>query len=154
MSLSRNPDKKPYKSIYTPKNPLKYITEHPCICRSSWERQFAKWCDTNPNVKYWGSEMTVIPYISKVDGRWHRYFTDFTVTFMNGQTVLFEIKPEKQTKPPKKQPRKTKRFLYEVYTYGVNTSKWEAARKFAASHNMSFQILTEKDLRKMGLKLI
>lgn len=152
--MQKDPIKKPYKSIYKPLHPKKYIAKHPCICRSSWERQFAKWCDNNPKVESWGSEMTVIPYISKVDNRSHRYYVDFTVNFTNGNSVLFEIKPEKQTKAPTMPGRKTKRFLYEVYTYGVNISKWEAAQEFAKLHGMSFQILTEKELRKMGLKII
>ena len=37
------------------------------------------WCDKNENVLQWGSEEIVIPYISPVDRRVHRYFPDFYV---------------------------------------------------------------------------
>lgn len=149
-----NPDKKSYKSVYKPLNPKKYTGKRPIIMRSTWERQFAKWLDSNSNVEWWQSESTIIPYISKVDGRQRRYFVDFTVKFTNGRTVLFEIKPERQTRIPKIPERKTKKFLREVNTYGTNISKWEAAQAYAQSRNMSFQILTERELKKLGIKII
>ena len=149
-----NPDKKSYKSEYKPIHPKKYTGKKPIIMRSTWERQFAKWLDRNPNVEWWQSETTVVPYISKIDLRQHSYYIDFTVKFTNGKIVLFEIKPEKQTKAPKKRERKTKRFLQEVKTYGVNISKWEAARAFAEAKGVSFQILTENELRKLGIKIV
>ena len=83
---------------FRPKNPEKYKGDPTnIIYRSSWELQMCKWCDANPNVKQWMSEGTIVPYRSKLDGRMHRYYVDFTVQFTNGQTVLFEIKPLKQT---------------------------------------------------------
>ena len=112
-----------------------------------------KWCDANPNVKKWMSEGTIVPYRSKLDGRMHRYYVDFTVQFTNGQTVLFEIKPLRQTMKPRYQKRKTKKHLSEVYTYTRNVSKWEAAKEFARQNNISFQILTENELKKMGMKI-
>jgi len=151
---SSNPDKQSYKGIFRPRNSHKYQSKHPCVYRSSWELQFAKWCDQNPNVEWWKSESTIIPYVSKVDNRWHRYYIDFTVKFKNQGIVLFEIKPTKQTKAPNKQKRITKKYLTEVKTYATNISKWEAAKEYAQKRGYSFQILTEKELRKLGMHII
>ena len=38
-----------------------------------------KWCDITHSVQEWGSEEIIIPYISPVDGKRHRYFPDFYV---------------------------------------------------------------------------
>ena len=144
---------KPRKGIYKLPKDSKYKGSHDPVYRSSWELQMCKWCDTNPNVKYWMSEGTVIPYVSKVDRKLHRYYIDFTVQFTNGQTVLFEIKPHRQTLKPTHKKIKTKKHLNEVYTYTRNVSKWEAAKEFAKKHDVSFQILTENELKKMGMKI-
>ena len=42
--------------------------------------------------------------------------------------------------------RKTKRFLNEVKQWGVNLSKWEAAKEFCLDRNWEFMIITEKEL--------
>jgi hypothetical protein len=141
-----------YKSTYTPINEEKYVGDQDPICRSSWERAFCKWCDFNKNVVHWSSETVVIPYISKVDKKLHRYYVDFVVEFVDSKVVLFEIKPFKETQPPKVRKR-TKRFLYEMKTYATNTSKWKAASEFAKRKGVSFQILTEHELRKLGIKI-
>ena len=38
-----------------------------------------KWCDSSKSVVEWGSETIIIPYISPVDKRVHRYFVDFYI---------------------------------------------------------------------------
>ena len=68
------------KSIYKPSHPEKYLgNSNNIICRSSWERQFCRYCDVNPNIVKWASEEFSIPYISPVDGRPHRYYPDFLI---------------------------------------------------------------------------
>lgn len=141
-----------YKSVYEPVNQEKYVGEQNPICRSSWERAFCKWCDFNGKVKRWSSETVVVPYISMVDKKWHKYYVDFVVEFTDNKVVMFEIKPFKETQPPKKRKR-TKQFLYEMKTYATNTSKWKAASEFAKRKGVSFQILTEHELRKLGIKI-
>ena len=38
------------------------------------------WCDQqNSSVQEWGSEEIVIPYVSPVDGKRHKYYPDFYV---------------------------------------------------------------------------
>ena len=60
-----------------------------------------------------------------------------------------EIKPEKQTKKPNFENSRCRKatILYEQMTYITNCSKWEAAKKWAKSHDTEFIILTEKDLK-------
>jgi hypothetical protein len=139
------------QGIYTPKNPEKYAGNLTNIVyRSSWEKKAFIWCDTNPSVLKWVSEEIIIPYISPVDNRQHRYFVDLMIKVRNKngeiKNYLVEIKPEVQTKPPKDRKRKTKNYLDEHVTYSVNKSKWEAARAWCKSKNLEFVILTEKHL--------
>ena len=109
-----------------------------------------KWCDSSKSVIEWGSETVIIPYVSPVDKRIHRYFVDFYIKVKTSSNLiekyLVEIKPERFTKPPEIPERKTKRFINEVFQYGVNDAKWKAAFEFCKDRNMKFIILTEKDL--------
>lgn len=140
-----------YKGKYRVKNPAKYRGDiNNVIYRSLWELKFMNWCDANSSVVEWGSEIAIIPYISPIDRKPHRYFVDFYAKIQdkNGgvKKYLIEIKPEKFTKPPAIPKRKTKRFIDEVFQYGVNEAKWKAAFEFCTDRGMQFMILTEKDL--------
>jgi hypothetical protein len=101
--------------------------------------------DKDPKIEWWSSEEIIVPYRSPVDGRMHRYFPDFVLK-KNGQVVMIEIKPKKQTVEPKKQSKPSKRYITEVTTWGVNSAKWEAAIEFCADRMWKFEILTEDDL--------
>lgn len=137
---------------WRPKHPEKYIGDVSLIvARSSWEVRFLNWCDSNPNVLKYCSEEIVIPYVSPIDGRVHRYFVDMLVQLKTRsgkiQNVLIEIKPLMQTQPPKKTSGKSKdTYLNEVVTYETNRAKWEAAEQWCQKHDMKFMILTEKEL--------
>ena len=138
------------KSRYKPENPRKYKGDYKnIICRSSWERKFCRWCDLNESILEWGSEEFFIPYRAP-DGRVRRYFPDFImkVKESNGQvkTYVIEVKPLKQTKPPKKKKRITKSYIYECTTYAVNQAKWKAADEWCKDHKIEFKIITEKEL--------
>lgn len=140
-----------YSGRYKVKNRKKYKGDADnVVFRSMWERHCFKWCDENPNIKSWSSEEVVIPYFYDVDKKYHRYFMDLKITFKDGKTILVEIKPEKETLPPKR-PDKSKRYINEAMTYVKNMNKWEAASKFAKDNNWGFQIWTEKTLTKMGI---
>ena len=139
------------KSKYKPSYPSKYKGDpNNIICRSSWERKFCRYCDLNESVISWGSEEFWIPYLSPVDNRVHRYFPDFImkVRESSGQikTYVIEVKPGKQTVPPKKPKSQTKSYLYECKTYAVNQAKWKAAVEFCKDHMIEFKIITEKEL--------
>lgn len=141
-----------YSGKYRPTYRKKYKGDPTnIIYRSLWELKFMKYCDLNENVLEWGSEEIVIPYISPIDNRVHRYFPDFYVRVRSKtgriEKLIIEIKPLKQTTPPKKQQRRTKRYITEVTTYAVNDAKWRAAREYCADRNWQFKILTEKELK-------
>ena len=135
-----------HKRKYKPINPDKYSGDPTnIIMRSSWETKFALWCDSNKSIVRWSSEETVVPYISPIDMRPHRYFVDFKITTVNGKTFLIEVKPKAQCLPPKGK-RKTKAYLMEASTFLVNQAKWAAARQYCADRNWEFKIITEDDL--------
>ena len=142
---------KTYKGKFRTKNPLKYKGDvGNIVYRSLWELRFMKWCDQNISVQEWGSETVIVPYISPLDKKVHRYFVDFYIKVLDKtgglQKYLIEIKPERFTKPPTIPTRKTKAFIDEVFQYGVNEAKWKAAFEFCQDRNMKFMVLTEKDL--------
>ena len=123
------------------------------IYRSLWELKFMKWCDKNENVLEWGSEEIIIPYVSPVDNRVHRYFPDFYVKAITrdgkSSKSIIEIKPYAQTKQPKRTTTRkvSRRYLSEVKTYAVNNAKWKAADSYCKDRRMTFRILTEKELK-------
>ena len=136
-----------YLGKYRPSYPKKYKGDPSnIIYRSSWEYKFMKWCDYTTSVQEWGSEEIIIPYISPVDGKRHRYFPDFYVKIQN-RKYLVEVKPFKQTLEPKTQKRNTKRYINEVVTYHVNKAKWKAATEFCKDHSWEFMLITEKELK-------
>ena len=140
-----------YKGRYNPVNPKKYKgNPQNIIYRSLWERKFMVYCDTNDKVLEWGSEEIIIPYISPWDGKKHRYFPDFYIKVKqssgNLKKFIIEVKPKKQTRPPKPVERKTKRWIKEVRTFGINEAKWKHATKWCKDNNMEFKILTEEEL--------
>jgi len=108
------------------------------------------YCDTNNKILEWGSEEIIIPYLSPWDGRVHRYFPDFYIKVKQSNGTLkkfiIEVKPKKQTKPPKPVTRKTKRFINEVKTWGINEAKWKYATEWCNNNDMEFKILTEDHL--------
>lgn len=112
--------------------------------------------DENVNVIRWASEEIVIPYISPIDNRPHRYFVDFYVEAKapdgSVKKMLLEVKPAAQVKPPTTSKRKTKRYITEVMTYGVNEAKWTAAREFCKDRGWEFRIITEAELFKKKTK--
>lgn len=140
-----------YKGKYTPVNPKKYEGDPTnIIYRSLWERKVMTYLDENPAVIAWSSEETVIPYISPVDNRRHRYFVDFKVKVRRSDgsthTMLLEVKPKKQTIEPKAQKRKTKAYLTEVTTWAVNQAKWKYATEYCLDRGWEFKILTEDEI--------
>lgn len=145
---------KTYKGRYKPKNTSKYAGDaENIVYRSMWERHVMKWCDDNPKVKKWVSEEIVIPYICETDKRPHRYFMDFLIQFTDGKTLLVEVKPHKETLPPKTgKGRSRQRVLNEGMTYIKNQSKWKAAQEYALDRGWHFVIWTENELESMGIK--
>lgn len=140
-----------YKGKFRPKYPAKYIGDPTnVIYRSLWELRLMRYFDQHPSVLSWGSEEIVIPYRSPVDNRIHRYFPDFIVKMREATgsvtTLIIEVKPAAQTKEPVKKTEKSRRYINEVLTYGVNQAKWKAAEEFCADRNWKFKVMTEHDI--------
>ena len=99
-------------------------------------------------VLEWGSEEVIVPYLSPMDGKIHRYFPDFymKVRQADGSTKKFiiEVKPKSQCKQPVKNPkRRTTKWFNEVKTFAINQAKWKSAREFCEDKGMEFKIFTE-----------
>lgn len=142
------------KGYFKPRNPHKYKGDvSNIIYRSSWELKAMAYFDQHSSILKWASEELVIPYRSAVDGKIHRYFPDFWVKKIgrdgNKSIVVIEVKPYKETIEPKKQKKMTKTYLNEVKTWGVNTSKWNAAIEYCKTRGWDFRLMTEYEL---GLK--
>ena len=138
-----------YKGRYFPTNPKKYKgNPNQIIYRSLWERKVMVYCDKNDAIIEWGSEEVIVPYLSPMDGKMHRYFPDFymKVRQADGSTKKFiiEVKPKSQCKQPVKNPkRRTTKCLNEVKTFAINQAKWKSAREFCEDKGMEFKIFTE-----------
>jgi hypothetical protein len=144
-----------YKGKYKVRNREKYVGNVDNVqYRSLWERTFMKYCDNNPAIIAWNSEEVVIPYYSPVDNKMHKYYVDFLIKTHdidgNVKHVLIEVKPDKQTRPPKmgKTAKSKNRYLREMKTWKVNEAKWKQAQEFCKDRKWEFKILTEKHLVK------
>ena len=115
------------------------------------ELRFMKWCDSSEKILQWSSEEVVIPYISPIDNKRHRYFPDFLIQTAKGW-FLIEVKPQVESRPPKKKLvekldlKKKRRYMKSVRTWLVNEAKWEAAKKVCEIKGWTFEIFTEKQL--------
>jgi len=80
----------------------------------------------------------------------HRYFPDFYIKVKQAdgaiKKMVIEVKPKIQCKPPKEPKRRTRRWMNEVITYGVNDAKWRYATEWCIDNDMEFKILTEDHL--------
>lgn len=140
-----------YSGKFSPKNTNKYLGDPTNVWyRSLWERRVMVHLDTNPNVVEWSNEEIVIPYLSPVDNKYHRYFPDFFAKIRNSrglfESMILEVKPYNQAQPPQKRSRVTQQYIREVVTWGVNEAKWQAAMEFCKDRNWTFKVITEKDL--------
>ena len=138
-----------YKGRYFPTNPKKYKgNPNQIVYRSLWERKVMVYCDKNDAIIEWGSEEVIVPYLSPMDGKMHRYFPDFymKVRQADGSTKKFiiEVKPKSQCKQPIKNPkRRTTKWFNEVKYFAINQAKWKSAREFCEDKGMEFKIFTE-----------
>lgn len=94
-----------HKGMFRALNPKKYKGDaSKIIYRSSWELKLMMHLDAHPDVVEWSSEEVVIPYVSPIDRKRHRYFVDFFVKRKGRdgklESILIEVKPKAQTTPP------------------------------------------------------
>lgn len=140
-----------YSGKFSLKNTNKYLGDPTNIWyRSLWERRVMVHLDENPNVIGWSNEEIVIPYLSPVDNRWHRYFPDFYVKVQNKQglieSMILEVKPKSQAGPPKVKSKVTRQYIKEVTTWGINEAKWKAAEEYCKDRSWKFSLITEDQL--------
>lgn len=107
-----------------------------CRYRSGWELEFCKYLDNNIDVLSWSYEKIMIEYISnKSTKKKRKYYPDFFVEYKNGDKYIYEIKPK----------RKLQNLLV--------AKKAEAAIIWSNHHGMTYKILSEDDIRQLGIKL-
>lgn len=138
------------------KYPEKYNGSRPLTLRSGWEIYFVfKYLDINSSIVSWKSESTIIKYLSPIDGKYHRYYMDFTVTAKTHtgdlKEIWIEVKPFASTQLPKEPKRKTQNYMYQLRTYLINTAKWETTKKIVEEKKalgipVEFAIITERDV--------
>lgn len=135
---------KTHKSIFTPKNPEKYIGTFPIVARSSWESQVMRLLDEHPMVIQWSSESITIPYINPLTGKSSIYYPDLFAIYQNktgkNRAEVIEIKPLKEADPRFAKTKRDKAML------AVNMAKWECAKAWCARQGFTFMVLTEMDL--------
>lgn len=155
-----------YKGRFKPKNPQKYKGDPTkVIYRSLWELKVFRRCDEHPDIIWWQSEELAIPYRNpaknKGTGGPARYFPDIIYKMKTGEntteTVMVEIKPKSQTKPPSTSKkfntptgRVSRRYLNESIAYAVNEAKWRAAERYCQERGMRFMIMTEDHIKPLG----
>lgn len=158
MASSARPNKpgKYQQGYYRLQNIDKYLgNPDEIIFRSSYEKRFCIYCDLNPRVKKWGSEIATIPYVDPM-GKTRRYHVDFYIELEDYNTkdflkkMLIEVKPYEQTKPPKRPATLTQKtiesYRYSLELYQKDLCKWTAAKQHATDHGMDFVLVTEKQL--------
>jgi len=137
------------QGTYVPSNPEKYIGTSDIRYRSSWEKRLMKWLDCNPSVISWNSEDFIIPYMSPIDNKQHKYHVDFLakMRLKDGsiKTYAIEVKPKAEMLPPKKN-RNKERMITEVTTYVTNQAKWAHAKEYCDKLDIAFIVLNEYDL--------
>lgn len=102
--------------------------------RSEWEAKYMVHLDTDPLVSSWTYEQTVIEYISNIrTKKVRRYYPDFTVNYSDGRSEVIEIKPR-----------------YKVNQLLIK-KKSDAARSWCLTRGIEYKIITEIELKEMGL---
>lgn len=107
-----------------------------CKYRSGWELKFMEFLDQSTIVKTWGYESLKIPYVSnKKTGKLRTYYPDFRVEYYDGSVQIVEIKPSKRLKQVTVQ------------------KKIAAAKDWCSAHSAAFVIISEIELKGLGLLL-
>lgn len=105
-----------------------------CKYRSGWELLLMGHLDADIDVLDWGYEALVVPYVSNAKtGRLRKYYPDFVVDYADGHQEVIEVKPSRKVHQLKIQ----KKLL--------------AGGEWCRAHGVTFRVITELDLRSMGL---
>lgn len=149
MAKSKKLDNKKYHQGYFTnfKNPMKcenVIYKKACVFRSSWEKMFMEWLDTQPAVVSWSSELVKIVYPNPLTNRSSFYYPDFMISYVdklgNFHKEMIEIKGRHEA-VLKETHNARDRLLYIQ-----NLKKFEYAIKWCQPRGIKFRVLTEKEL--------
>lgn len=136
--------KKFHKSIFEPRNIIKYIGRGAIICRSSWERTFCIFLDNHPSILQWASEPIRISYTDPLTSKTKGYYPDFLIVYEDKNKIkhseIIEIKPAKQAGM-----KKTKSAIDKAQQV-KNFAKWDAAQKFCEKNGLKFRVITENQM--------
>ena len=163
-----------YKSKFTPTNKEKYLGNiKKILTRSTWELALCKWCDRNEHICKWSLENVIVKYYDELTYKDRRYIVDFYIETTDGEKLLVEVKPHRETKPPQRfsnQHKELKEILYEapnsynhpslqkkyrrLITYLKNQAKWKAAAIYAEERNWKFVVWTEHQFKALGIKIV
>jgi hypothetical protein len=93
-----------------------------------------EYLDASSDVLTWHYEALAIEYTSNVrSGKKRKYYPDFTVTMLDGTMRVIEVKP--------------KRKLEQA----IVIKKAIAAKEWCRTHGATYEILTEVELKVLGL---
>lgn len=133
------------------KNPDKYVGTKTPTYRSSWEWSFMTFCDNHPNIIQWANEAIKIPYRNPLTGKQSVYVPDFFVVYQdkngNQKAELVEVKPSSQATM-----EAAGKNIQNKASVVVNTAKWQAAQAWCKRQNISFRVITERDIFHNGKK--
>lgn len=105
-----------------------------CKYRSGWEQKYMVYLDDNPDIASWSYEKLVIEYVSnKKTKKIRKYYPDFQIEYKDGQKVVVEIKPSRKLQQ------------------ATVIKKIRAAKEWCTEHDMIYKILTEIELKDIGL---
>lgn len=148
-----------HQGYYKLQNVHKYLGNPvEVVYRSSWEYKFMLYCDLNPGVLKWGSEVFKIPYTDRM-GHPHNYIPDFYLETRNNENpdlmnrFLVEVKPEKEIREPvlpvgNISEKKLKSLEYEIGVWQKNKYKWTYTIEWCKARDMKFWLVTEEHLSK------
>jgi hypothetical protein len=113
------------------------LSNGPAKFRSGWEKCFMEWLDQNVEIKNYSYESVIIAYLgNKSTGKMRHYYPDLLLEYVDGHKQLVEIKPQSKVQ------QKT------------NQKKFEAAKIWCSDHDCEFVIMTENEMKKLGINLL
>lgn len=144
--------KNAHQGIYTVKNREKYVGNKNPRYLSSYELNLFQWADRSPAVIKWSAEQIVVPYYNPIKQRKARYIVDMYIKYKNRygeiKEDLIEIKPDSETRPPKRGNKRIDIYEEQLATWYINQAKWEAATIYAKERGWNFRIFTENHIFK------
>jgi len=101
--------------------------------RSGYEADVYQCLEDDNDVKAFQPEPFKVPYYFQ--NEWHNYIPDIKITYQDGTTEIWEIKPATQT------------------GYEKNKAKWKAMNEYADKLGWNFTVVTEKGISTLKKKV-